>query len=61
MVPAQVTTASKIKLRPFFLAENTYFTIKQQQQQSKNSCKMLVDVALLHRSEIRPHQGVEPD
>ena len=31
-VPAQVTTTSRIKLRPFFLAENTCFTIKQQQQ-----------------------------
>ena len=46
---AQVTTTSRIKLRPSFLAENTYFTIKQQQQQSKNSCKMLVDMVLLHR------------
>ena len=32
-VPAQVTTTSRIKLRPFFLAENAYFIIKQQQQQ----------------------------
>ena len=31
--PAQVTATSRIKLRPFFLAENTHFTIKQQQQQ----------------------------
>ena len=34
-VPAQVTATSRIKLRPFFLAENTYFTIKQQQQQQQ--------------------------
>ena len=31
-VPAPITPDKLINLRGFFLAENTYFTIKQQQQ-----------------------------
>jgi hypothetical protein len=32
LVPAPITPDKLINLRGFFLAESTYFTIKQQQQ-----------------------------